>query len=129
MSKNLKIKKIKDGKFKTLIITNNDKNKKFSLRNVKKIYNKLMLTNNLDEKNIQIDLKNIQRAIQIKSYDDIYDDDAIDEYYSNKMRNYQNFTEFCKILSNFFRDSPKILMQHFFNSSKNRYSINGERTS
>lgn len=98
MSKNLKIKKIKDGKYKTLIITNNDKNKKFSLRNVKKIYNKLILTNNLDEKNIQIDLKNMQRAIQIKGYDDIYDDDAIDEYYSNKMRNYQNFTEFHEII-------------------------------
>ena len=98
MSKNLKIKKIKDGNYKTLIITNNDKNKKFSLRNVKKIYNKLILTNNLDEKNIQIDLKNMQRAIQIKGYDDIYDDDAIDEYYSNKMRNYQNFTEFHEII-------------------------------
>jgi hypothetical protein len=98
MLKNLKIKKIKDGKFKTLIITNNDKNKKFSLRNVKTIFNKLMLTNNLDEKNIQIDLKNIQRAIQIKGYDDIYDDDAIDEYYSNKMRLYQNFTEFNEII-------------------------------
>ena len=46
MSKNLKIKKIRDGNYKTLIITNNDENKKFSLRNVKKIYNKLMLTNN-----------------------------------------------------------------------------------
>ena len=98
MSKNLKIKKIRDGNYKTLIITNNDKNKKFSLRNVKKIYNKLILTNNLDEKNIQIDLKNMQRAIQIKGYDDIYDDDAIDEYYSNKMRNYQNFTEFHEII-------------------------------
>ena len=97
MSKNLKIKKIKDGKYRTLIITNNG-NKKFSLRNVKKIYNKLILTNNLDEKNIQIDLKNMQRAIQIKGYDDIYDDDAIDEYYSNKMRNYQNFTEFHEII-------------------------------
>mgnify|MGYP000232571724 CR=1 FL=1 len=91
MSKNLKIKKIKDGKFKTLIITNNDKNKKFSLRNVKKIYNKLMLTNNIKEEDIQIDLKNMQRSIQIKGYEDVYDDDAIDEYYSNKMRNYQNF--------------------------------------
>ena len=80
-----------------MIITNNG-NKKFSLRNVKKIYNKLILTNNLDEKNIQIDLKNMQRAIQIKGYDDIYDDDAIDEYYSNKMRNYQNFTEFHEII-------------------------------
>ena len=98
MSKNLKIKKIRDGNFKTLIITNNDKNKKFSLRNVKKIYNKLMLTNNLDEKNIQIDLKNIQRAIQIKNFDNVYDDDAIDEYYSNKMKNYQNFTEFNEII-------------------------------
>ena len=98
MSKNLKIKKIKDGKFKTLIITNNDKNKKFSLRNVKKIYNKLMLTNNLIEENIQIDLKNMQRAIQIKSFENIYDDDAIDEYYSNKMRNFQNFTEFNEII-------------------------------
>ena len=99
MSKNLKIKKIKDGNnYKTLIITNNDKNKKFSLRNVKKIYNKLMLTNNLKEEDIQIDLKNIQRSIQIKGYDDIYDDDAIDEYYSNKMRNYQNFTEFHEII-------------------------------
>ena len=39
MSKNLKIKKIKEGNFKTLIITNNDKNKKFSLRNVKTIFN------------------------------------------------------------------------------------------
>ena len=98
MSKNLKIKKIKDGKFKTLIITNNDKNKNFSLRNVKKIYNKLMLTNNLKEEDIQIDLKNMQRAIQIKSFENIYDDDAIDEYYSNKMRNYQNFTEFHEII-------------------------------
>ena len=98
MSKNLKIKKIKDGKYKTLIITNNDKNKKFSLRNVKKIYNKLILTNNIKEEDIQIDLKNMQRAIQIKGYDDIYDDDAIDEYYSNKMRNYQNFTEFHEII-------------------------------
>ena len=98
MSKNLKIKKNNDGKLKTLIITNNDKNKKFSLRNVKKIYNKLMLTNNLDEKNIQIDLKNIQRAIQIKNFNNVYDDDAIDEYYSNKMRNYQNFTEFNEII-------------------------------
>ena len=98
MSKNLKIKKIRDGNFKTLIITNNDKNKKFSLRNVKKIYNKLMLTNNLIEENIQIDLKNIQRAIQIKNFNNVYDDDAIDEYYSNKMRNYQNFTEFNEII-------------------------------
>ena len=98
MSKNLKIKKIKDGNYKTLIITNNDKNKKFSLRNVKKIYNKLILTNNIKEEDIQIDLKNMQRAIQIKGYDDIYDDDAIDEYYSNKMRNYQNFTEFHEII-------------------------------
>ena len=57
-----------------------------------------MLTNNLDEKNIQIDLKNMQRAIQIKGYEDVYDDDAIDEYYSNKMRNYQNFTEFHEII-------------------------------
>ena len=99
MSKNLKIKKIKDGNnYKTLIITNNDKNKKFSLRNVKKIYNKLMLTNNLKEEDIQIDLKNMQRAIQIKQFENIYDDDAIDEYYSNKMRNYQNFTEFNEII-------------------------------
>jgi hypothetical protein len=99
MSKNLKIKKIKDGNnYKTLIITNNDKNKKFSLRNVKKIYNKLMLTNNLKEEDIQIDLKNMQRAIQIKQFENIYDDDAIDEYYSNKMRNYQNFTEFHEII-------------------------------
>jgi len=98
MSKNLKIKKIKDGKYKTLIITNNDKNKKFSLRNVKKIYNKLILTNNIKEEDIQIDLKNMQRSIQIKGYEDVYDDDAIDEYYSNKMRNYQNFTEFHEII-------------------------------
>ena len=98
MSKNLKIKKIRDGNFKTLIITNNDKNKKFSLRNVKKIYNKLMLTNNLKEEDIQIDLKNMQRSIQIKGYEDVYDDDAIDEYYSNKMRNYQNFTTFHEII-------------------------------
>jgi len=97
MSKNLKIKKIKDGNYKTLIITNNG-NKKFSLRNVKKIYNKLMLTNNLKEEDIQIDLKNMQRAIQIKGYENVYDDDAIDEYYSNKMRNYQNFTEFHEII-------------------------------
>ena len=98
MSKNLKIKKNNDGKLKTLIITNNDKNKKFSLRNVKKIYNKLMLTNNLKEEDIQIDLKNMQRAIQIKQFENIYDDDAIDEYYSNKMKNYQNFTEFHEII-------------------------------
>ena len=98
MSKNLKIKKIKDGNYKTLIITNNDKNKKFSPRNVKKIYNKLILTNNIKEEDIQIDLKNMQRSIQIKGYEDVYDDDAIDEYYSNKMRNYQNFTEFHEII-------------------------------
>ena len=99
MSKNLKIKKIKDGNnYKTLIITNNDKNKKFSLRNVKTLFNKLIIKNNLNEKNIQIDLKNIQRAIQIKQFDNVYDDDAIDEYYSNKMRNYQNFTEFNEII-------------------------------
>ena len=98
MSKNLKIKKIKDGNVKTLIITNNDKKKKFSLRNVKTIFNKLIIKNNLDEKNIQIDLKNIHRAIQIKNFDNVYDDDAIDEYYSNKMRNYQNFTEFNEII-------------------------------
>ena len=97
MSKNLKIKKIKDGKYRTLIITNNG-NKKFSLRNVKKIYNKLILTNNIKEEDIQIDLKNMQRSIQIKGYEDVYDDDAIDEYYSNKMRNYQNFTEFHEII-------------------------------
>ena len=98
MSKNLKIKKIKEGNFKTLIITNNDKNKKFSLRNVKTIFNKLIIKNNFDEKNIQIDLKNIQRAIQIKSFHKVYDDEIIDEYYSNKMRNYQNFTEFNEII-------------------------------
>tara|TARA_B110000037_G_scaffold180113_1_gene206612 strand:+ start:973 stop:1284 length:312 start_codon:yes stop_codon:yes gene_type:complete len=98
MSKNLKIKKIKEGNLKTLIITNNDNNKKFSLRNVKTIFNKLILKNNLDEKNIQIDLKNIQRAIQIKNFENVYDDEMIDEYYSNKMRNYQNFTEFNEII-------------------------------
>ena len=99
MSKNnLKIKKFKDGNLKSLIITNNDKNKKFSLRNVKTIFNKLIVKNNLDENNIQIDLKNIQRSIQIKNFENIYDDDAIDEYYSNKMRNYQNFTEFNEII-------------------------------
>ena len=99
MSKNnLKIKKFKDGNLKTLIITNNDKNKNFSLRNVKTIFNKLIVKNNLDENNIQIDLKNIQRSIQIKNFENIYDDDAIDEYYSNKMRNYQNFTEFNEII-------------------------------
>ena len=98
MSKNLKIKKIKEGNLKTLIITNNDNNKKFSLRNVKTIFNKLIIKNNLDEKNIQIDLKNIQRAIQIKNFDNVYDDEMIDEYYSNKMRNYQNFTEFNEII-------------------------------
>ena len=63
MSKNLKIKKVKEGNLKTLIITNNDNNKKFSLRNVKTIFNKLIIKNNLNEKNIQKDLKNIQRAI------------------------------------------------------------------
>ena len=98
MSKNLKIKKIRDGNYKTLIITNNDDKKQFSLRNVKKIYNKLILTNNIKEEDIQIDLKNMQRSIQIKGYEDVYDDDAIDEYYSNKMRNYQNFTEFHEII-------------------------------
>jgi hypothetical protein len=98
MSKNLKIKKIKEGNFKTLIITNNDKNKKFSLRNVKTIFNKLIIKNNFDENNIHIDLKNIQRAIQIKSFDNVYDDEQIDDYYSNKMRNYQNFTEFNEII-------------------------------
>ena len=98
MSKNLKIKKIKEGNLKTLIITNNDNNKKFSLRNVKTIFNKLIIKNNLDEKNIQIDLKNIQRAIQIKNFENVYDDEMIDEYYSNKMRNYQNFTEFNEII-------------------------------
>jgi len=98
MSKNLKIKKVKEGNLKTLIITNNDNNKKFSLRNVKTIFNKLILKNNLDEKNIQIDLKNIQRAIQIKNFENVYDDEMIDEYYSNKMRNYQNFTEFNEII-------------------------------
>jgi len=98
MSKNLKIKKDKEGSLKTLIITNNDKNKKFSLRNVKTLFNKLIIKNNLNEKNIQIDLKNMQRAIQIKQFDNVYDDDAIDEYYSNKMRNYQNFTEFHEII-------------------------------
>ena len=98
MSKNLKIKKIKEGNLKTLIITNNDNNKKFSLRNVKTIFNKLILKNNLNEKNIQIDLKNIQRAIQIKNFENVYDDEMIDEYYSNKMRNYQNFTEFNEII-------------------------------
>ena len=40
----------------------------------------------------------MQRAIQIKGYENVYDDDAIDEYYSNKMRNYQNFTEFHEII-------------------------------
>ena len=99
MSKNnLKIKKFKDGNLKTLIITNNDKNKKFSLRNVKTIFNKLIVKNNLDENNIQIDLKNIQRSIQIKNFENIYDDEMIDDYYSNKMRNYQNFTEFHEII-------------------------------
>ena len=98
MSKNLKIKKDKEGSLKTLIITNNDKNKKFSLRNVKTLFNKLIIKNNLNEKNIQIDLKNMQRAIQIKQFDNVYDDDAIDDYYSNKMRNYQNFTEFHEII-------------------------------
>ena len=98
MSKNLKIKKIKEGNLKTLIITNNDNNKKFSLRNVKTIFNKLIIKNNLNEKNIQIDLKNIQRAIQIKKFENVYDDEMIDEYYSNKMRNYQNFTEFNEII-------------------------------
>ena len=98
MSKNLKIKKIKEGNLKTLIITNNDNNKKFSLRNVKTIFNKLIIKNNFDEKNIQIDLKNIQRAIQIKNFENVYDDEMIDEYYSNKMRNYQNFTEFNEII-------------------------------
>jgi len=98
MSKNLKIKKVKEGNLKTLIITNNDNNKKFSLRNVKTIFNKLIIKNNLNEKNIQIDLKNIQRAIQIKIFDNVYDDEIIDEYYSNKMRNYQNFTEFNEII-------------------------------
>tara|TARA_B110000977_G_scaffold153852_1_gene195483 strand:- start:334 stop:645 length:312 start_codon:yes stop_codon:yes gene_type:complete len=98
MSKNLKIKKVKEGNLKTLIITNNDNNKKFSLRNVKTIFNKLIIKNNLDEKNIQIDLKNIQRAIQIKNFENVYDDEMIDEYYSNKMRNYQNFTEFNEII-------------------------------
>ena len=98
MSKNLKIKKVKEGNLKTLIITNNDKNKKFGLRNVKTIFNKLIIKNNLDEKNIQIDLKNIQRAIQIKNFENVYDDEMIDEYYSNKMRNYQNFTEFNEII-------------------------------
>ena len=98
MSKNLKIKKDKEGSLKTLIITNNDKNKKFSLRNVKTLFNKLIIKNNLKEEDIQIDLKNMQRAIQIKQFDDVYDDDAIDDYYSNKMRNYQNFTEFNEII-------------------------------
>ena len=98
MSKNLKIKKVKEGNLKTLIITNNDNNKKFSLRNVKTIFNKLIIKNNLNEKNIQIDLKNIQRAIQIKNFENVYDDEMIDEYYSNKMRNYQNFTEFNEII-------------------------------
>ena len=98
MSKNLKIKKIKEGNFKTLIITNNDKKKKFSLRNVKTIFNKLMLTNNIKQEDIQIDLKNIQRAIQIKNFGNVYDDDAIDDYYSNKMKNYQNFTDFNEII-------------------------------
>ena len=83
---------------KTLIITNNDKNKKFSLKNVKTIFNKLIIKNNLDEANIQIDLKNIQRSIQIKNFDKIYDDEIIDDKYSNKMRNYQNFTEFHEII-------------------------------
>ena len=98
MSKNLKVKKIKDGNFKTLTITNNDKNKKFSLRNVKTIFNKLIVKNNINEEDIQIDLKNIQRSIQIKKFHNIYDDEIIDEYYSNKMRNYQNFTEFNEII-------------------------------
>ena len=98
MSKNLKIKKNKDGNLKTLIITNNDTNKKFSLRNVRTIFNKLIIKNNLKEEDIQIDLKNIQRAIQIKKFDTVYDDEQIDDYYSNKMRNYQNFTEFHEII-------------------------------
>jgi len=98
MSKKLKIKKDKEGSLKTLIITNNDKNKKFSLKNVKTLFNKLIEKNNLNQKNIQIDLKNMQRAIQIKQFDNVYDDDAIDDYYSNKMRNYQNFTEFHEII-------------------------------
>ena len=98
MSKNLKIKKNNESKLKTLIITNNDKNKKFSLRNVKTIYNKLIEKNNLKEEDIQIDLKNIQRSIQIKNFENIYDEEQIDDYYSNKMRNYQNFTEFNEII-------------------------------
>ena len=98
MSKNLEVKKINDGKLKTLIITNNSKNKKFSLNNVKTIFKKIIQKNNLEGKNIQIDLKNIQRAIQIKDFDKEYDDEKIDYYYSNKMKNYQNFTEFNEII-------------------------------
>ena len=83
---------------KTLIITNNDKNKKFSLKNVKTLFNNLIKTNNFDKGNIQIDLQNIQRSIQIKNFDNDYDDEMIDNYYSNKMKNYQNFTEFNEII-------------------------------
>ena len=83
---------------KTLIITNNDKNKKFSLKNVKTLFNNLIETNNFDEGNIQIDLQNIQRSIQIKDFDNDYDDKMIDNYYSNKMKIYQNFVEFHKII-------------------------------
>ena len=89
MSKNLKVKKIKDGNFKTLTITNNDKNKKFSLKNVKTIFNNLIKTNNFDEGDIQIDLQNNHRSIQIKNFNNDYDDDMIDNYYSNKIENYQ----------------------------------------
>jgi hypothetical protein len=72
MSKNLKIKKVKEGNLKTLIITNNDNNKKFSLRNVKTIFNKLIIKNNLDEENIQIHRRLYTYTgsyITIRSYD------------------------------------------------------------
>ena len=87
---------MKVGSMKTLIITNNDKNKKFSLKNVKTLFNNLIKTNNFDEGNIQIDLKNIQRSIQIKNFNNDYDDEMIDNYYSNKMKNYQNLTNLMK---------------------------------
>ena len=89
MSKNLKVKKMDDGSLKTLIITNNDKNKKFSLKNVKRIFSNLIKTNNFDEGDIQIDLQNNHRSIQIKNFNNDYDDDMIDNYYSNKIENYQ----------------------------------------
>ena len=65
---------------------------------MKKNYQKLIIKNDLDENNVQIDLKNIQRSIQIKAFHKIYDDEEVDEYYSNKMKNYQNFTEFHEII-------------------------------